>query len=200
MKTATLAKPTTREATIKSKINKVSARKLRVRKILVPVDFSEASLVAIGYASKIATRLGAELNLIHVFEPPPPLVGMEGSPLYISDPSAAIHARQHLRNVAEVNDLPLRPEHIHVTEGRAFEEICRLARKLGIELIIIPTRGHTGLKHLALGSTAESVVRHSVCPVLVLRGHSMPRSNGKLPAALPSFGESLCQSTSRIAL
>ncbi len=55
------------------------------------------------------------------------------------------------------------------SKGRPFDEICRLARDLSIDLIIIATRGNTGVKHLVLGSTAERVVRYSPCPVLVVR-------------------------------
>jgi nucleotide-binding universal stress UspA family protein len=55
-------------------------------------------------------------------------------------------------------------------KGRPFEEICRLAQEIDIDLIVIATRGNTGLKHLVLGSTAERVVRYSPCPVLVVRG------------------------------
>jgi nucleotide-binding universal stress UspA family protein len=77
--------------------------------------------------------------------------------------------RHHLKDVAKKYSVPLRPENIHARRGRPFEEICRLARDCEIDLIITPTRGHTGLKHLILGSTAERVVRYSACPVLVVR-------------------------------
>jgi len=187
VKTATSEKRATHRPVLRRKPDKVRARKFSVRKLLVPVDFSEPSLVAIGYASAVATRLGAELNLVHIVEPLPPFVGTGDIPVFVSDPEIGMRARQHLRNVANVHGLPLRPEHIHVNEGHAFEEICRLARKLDIDLIVIPTRGHTGLKHLALGSTAESVVRYSPCPVLVLRANLESGTHVKLPAALPSF-------------
>ena len=64
----------------------------------------------------------------------------------------------------------MRPENLRAVKGRAFEEICRLGRDTGIDLIVLATRGNTGLKHLALGSTAERVVRYSSCPVLVMHG------------------------------
>jgi len=49
-------------------------------------------------------------------------------------------------------------------------EICKLAEEIKADLVVMPTRGHGGLKHIALGSTAERVVRHSPCPVLIPRG------------------------------
>jgi universal stress protein A len=56
-----------------------------------------------------------------------------------------------------------------VCVGRASWEIVRLARECGADLIILATHGHTGLKHVLLGSTAEYVVRHAPCPVLTVR-------------------------------
>ena len=183
MKTATVDIPRIRVSGTKPRLGTFGAKKMLLRKILVPVDFLKPSVAAINYASKVATRLGAELNLIHVFESPTPLVGMNGMPLYVSDTEVGIRARAHLETTAKRHGIPLRAEHIHVKEGRAFEEICQLARKIDIDLIIMPTRGNTGLKHLVLGSTAERVVRHSPCPVLVLRSGSKPAGTGKLPAA-----------------
>jgi nucleotide-binding universal stress UspA family protein len=63
---------------------------------------------------------------------------------------------------------------IHVLklrEGRAYEEICGVARRLNADLIVIATHGYTGYKRTFLGSTAERVVQHSPCPVLVVRRH-----------------------------
>ena len=51
-----------------------------------------------------------------------------------------------------------------------FDEICRLAQTVPADLVVMPTHGRTGLKHVFLGSTAERIVQHSSCPVLVTRG------------------------------
>jgi nucleotide-binding universal stress UspA family protein len=56
-----------------------------------------------------------------------------------------------------------------VRHGSASHEIVDAARSLKIDLIIVPTRGHSGLKRILLGSTAERLVRHAPCPVLVVR-------------------------------
>jgi nucleotide-binding universal stress UspA family protein len=82
--------------------------------------------------------------------------------------SSSIH--KQLKDVAQKYSIALGPENLHAVKGRAFEEICRLGRDTGIDLIVIATRGNTGVKHLALGSTAERVVRYSSCPVLVTHG------------------------------
>jgi universal stress protein A len=53
--------------------------------------------------------------------------------------------------------------------GTPYEQIIKVARERGVDLIIIATHGYTGLKHFLLGSTTERVVRVSPCPVLVVR-------------------------------
>lgn len=56
-----------------------------------------------------------------------------------------------------------------VVEGKPAEMICRTAESESADVIIIPTHGHSGLKHALLGSVAEKVVRHAPCSVLVVR-------------------------------
>ena len=55
--------------------------------------------------------------------------------------------------------------------GITYEEICAAARELKADLIVLATHGYTGYKRVFLGSTAERVVQHSPCPVLVVRHH-----------------------------
>jgi nucleotide-binding universal stress UspA family protein len=59
-----------------------------------------------------------------------------------------------------------------------FDEICRLAQTIPADLVVMPTHGRTGLKHVFLGSTAERIVQHSSCPVLVTRGNVLQANNG----------------------
>ena len=56
-----------------------------------------------------------------------------------------------------------------VLNGGPAHEIARAAQELACDLVVIATHGHTGLKHFLLGSVAEAVVRHAICPVLVVR-------------------------------
>jgi nucleotide-binding universal stress UspA family protein len=79
-------------------------------------------------------------------------------------------ARNRLDQVAVEMKLPPKMmERSLVRFGSAFAEITEAARTLKADLIILATHGHTGLKHVVLGSTAERVVRHASCPVLVVR-------------------------------
>ena len=141
---------------------------VKISNVLVPIDFSEPSLQAVEFALPLVKRLGAELHFVHVFEPDYPVAGMVAMPLILPELQVGRRVRRHLKDVAAKHSLSLRSQNIHAIKGRPFEEICQLAGDLGIDLIVTSTRGHTGLKHLLLGSTAERVVRYSPCPVLVV--------------------------------
>ena len=56
-----------------------------------------------------------------------------------------------------------------VREGEPYAEIVAAARDLTVDLIVLSTHGRTGIAHVVFGSTAEKVVRHAGCPVLVIR-------------------------------
>ena len=75
-----------------------------------------------------------------------------------------------LQGLAKKNAIkPALIEKVVVRSGTPFNEISKAARELRVDVIIISTHGHTGLKHLLLGSTTERVVRHADCPVFVVR-------------------------------
>jgi len=169
------------------KIREERHARLQIRSILVPTDFSKPSLRAIEFALPLVKKFGAQLHLVHVFALDYPLASMAAMPLILPDLEVGKRVRRHLRDVARTYSLRLGHENIHALRGRAFEEICRLARAQNIDLIITSTRGLTGLKHLALGSTAERVVRYSPCPVLVLHPFGKTGRNGKMTKGQLSF-------------
>ena len=114
--------------------------------------------------SSVARSVQAELHLV-LFMPPRPARRWFRRSSFRNLRSAASPIA--FARVAQDQALALRRVSLHAA-GRPYEQICRLARRLEIDLIITATRGRTGLKHLALGSTAERVVRHAPCPVLVV--------------------------------
>ncbi|MDQ2919166.1 MAG: universal stress protein [Verrucomicrobiota bacterium] len=156
---------------------------------MVPTDFSRASQEALEVAHSLGKQFRAALHLVHVVEPEQPMADLVAMPLIVPAIEFRRRVRRHLRDVAHRHGISL--ANIHVARGRPFEEICRLAKKCGIDLIVTATRGQTGFKHFALGSTAERVVRHSSSPVLVVpaRGREKFRRNGHETAA--SFGKIL---------
>ncbi len=151
---------------VRRKIRKPSG--LKIENVLVPIDFSERSIELLEYARALSRQFGADLHLVHVNEPDYPLVSMMGMPLALPPVQVAQGVRRHLKDVATKRGLELEPGNVHALEGRPFEEICRLACAKAIDLIVVSTRGNTGLKHLLLGSTAERIVRYSPCPILVV--------------------------------
>lgn len=144
------------------------------------IDFSQPSLQALEFALPLVKQFGAELHLVHVFPPDYPLASMLAMPLVVPELTVGKRVRRHLKDVAKKLSVQLGHENIHALRGRPFEEICRLAREKSIDLIITSTLGVTGLKHLALGSTAERIVRYSPCPVLVVRPGNGKRAKREL--------------------
>ena len=142
---------------------------LEVKNILVPVDFSDNSLAALQYAMRFAVRFGAALRVIHVIEPPTFMSNIQNVPLTLSNEAVAAKTHKELESLIASQV----PDSINSTKvvrrGVPYDEIVSEARRSSADLIIIATRGYSGLKHAVMGSTAERVVRHAPCPVLVVR-------------------------------
>lgn len=140
----------------------------------MPTDFSECGSYALSYAASFARTTGAKLICLHVIEPIVPAVGYTGfaaDPLSLTDVSEQLEAsaERELPKIAdceECNDIPT--EEV-ITHGDAAAEIVRVAKEKDVDLIVIASHGRTGLGRILFGSTAESVVRHAHCPVLVVK-------------------------------
>ena len=150
-----------------------SARRasVKIANILVPLDFSRRSLKALKYALPFAERFGSTLHLVHAFEYEYPMSILAAMPLAISEAEVARSATRRLQATAKKHAAALAPENCHVVKGRAYQAVCQLARRLETDLIVTTTHGHTGLRHVFLGSTAERIVQHAPCSVLVVREH-----------------------------
>ena len=156
---------------------------LNLQNIVVPIDFSEMSAQAIQIAKRLTRRFGASIHLAHVRQfnyaadfvaPVPPMVPFSFMP-YEQD--AEQTALKDLKKVA--SECGISSAACDVLSGAPpFDEICRLGQTIPADLVVMPTHGRTGLKHLFLGSTAERVVQHSTCPVLVTRGKALQSNNG----------------------
>ena len=142
---------------------------LKPTHILVPVDFSETSRLGIDYALEVCAKFSARLTLLHV-QKPPVVPGTELGFNYAEYLEHLSHtAAERLREVAATLPASANPQ-IKVLEGIPWDLIVQYAAENGVDLIVMPTHGRSGLKHLLLGSVAERVVRHAHCPVLVVRG------------------------------
>lgn len=140
----------------------------QLKKILVPVDFSECSRKALQYAIPLARQFGAELTLLYVMEPLVLLPTAEALPQVMAESAEDAQASLEILRETVGDDLACQTL---VRDGSPHLEIVDAAKALDIDLIILSTHGRTGLGHILLGGTAEKVVRRAGCPVLIVREH-----------------------------
>ncbi|MGB3510387.1 MAG: universal stress protein [Microcoleaceae cyanobacterium] len=135
------------------------------KSVLVPIDFSEESVGAINVALEFVEDT-SHLWVLHVL-----------SPLNPAEPGVRWHTvddqtrKQHIEKVfrERVQGVEYEGINFSVGFGTPGPEILDYAQEKKVELIVIPSHGHTGIGRFLLGSVAERVVRYSHCPVLVLR-------------------------------
>jgi nucleotide-binding universal stress UspA family protein len=141
---------------------------IKIKTILVPLDFSRASMEALDYAVAFATQFQAAIHLVHV-HPADELLSAPGAGHLLLQSAEAIERLNEELVGIHRKHASFCPENCHVRGGRPYQEIVELAREIDADLIVLSTRGHTGLKRVLLGSTAERVVRFASRPVLVVR-------------------------------
>ncbi len=143
-----------------------------IQKILVPIDFSDPSGLALAHATELARSFHAEVALLHVYEHPVyPYV-------YAPVPAvASVEQIQGIRQratagleklVARDGDPSLRYS-MEVVEGQPASEIADFAQRTGCDLIVAASHGLSGLERLVLGSTCDHIIRRSELPVLVVK-------------------------------
>jgi len=145
---------------------------MRVKKLMLATDFSESSKAALKMATTMRDQFAGHLDVLHAFDPK----GLEyaaghylmptmGS--WLSERVASLHGLAE-KTLAELCD-KLGPCSRHLVEGPPGDMIVRFAREHAIDMIIMGTHGHEGLKRLVMGSVAEQVVRHAPCAVLIIK-------------------------------
>ncbi len=144
---------------------------LTIKKILVPIDFSDYSKSALRYSVNFAKSFNASITLIYVVEPIiyPPDFSMGQIAIPTVNTEWDERAKEELDKLAK-NEIPAEVKvKTLIKTGKPFVEIIETAKEEDTDLIIIATHGHTGVEHILFGSTAEKVVRKAPCPVLTLR-------------------------------
>lgn len=140
----------------------------KIRRILVPTDFSLAAGTAYRFAGHLRTRTDADLIVLHVIAPVYYVERLDLTLLVREARKAAEH------NVATLKPAPTRTL---IKEGIPHHTVIQTASALDIDLIVMGTHGRSGLERLVLGSVAENVLRHAPCPVLTVRRSSRPAAN-----------------------
>ena len=141
-----------------------------IKKILVPHDFSESSATAIRHATAWAGALGAEITLLHVVEPVvyPEFYSVDTLP---DDLMARLEEKS--KSALEAAAAELSGEvsmRLAVETGPAADTIIGFADPSDFDLVVMATRGLSGLEHILLGSVAESVIRGCGVPMLTIPG------------------------------
>ena len=143
---------------------------LRFHTILVPMDFSPEAHKALELAGELAKSAGpAHLILLHAYFLP---VEMEALAAEQNLPILELlsnEASKELEQILEgLQDAGISSEFL-VSRGYPEQVIVELAQEKDVDLIVMGTRGRTGLAHVALGSIAERVVRDAPCPILTVK-------------------------------
>ena len=146
-----------------------------VKKILVPVDFSEHSAKALEFAVDLALKYGTSLTILHVND-----LAINLAPYGPLPPSLIDNAAQEAQALLDqtknqVMALGVRQVDSSLLDGMAFHEIVLFAEQGNYDLIVMGTHGRSGFNRFMLGSVAERVVRRARRPVLTvaLRGDAL---------------------------
>jgi nucleotide-binding universal stress UspA family protein len=157
-------------------------QRVTFRHILFATDFSAAANLALPYAAGLARSFGAKLYALHVKEPanyalPPEL----WQPAQLADDREV----QRLRDAVNRDFPEITPEVLE-GEGGVWQALASVIETLPIDLVVVGTRGRTGVEKVLLGSQAEEVLRRATCPVLTVGPHAQPEDGkrGKIASIL----------------
>ena len=143
---------------VRSVLGRVKASYPRIQHVLVPLDFSGKSRQALRYAVPLAQKFSAKIHLVHVLPAP----GRAGLP---DLPRLRHNAIKRLGEMSALLPPRVRAGNA-VLVGAPAEQILTLAARNNIDLIVLTTKGLSGLKRVLVGSTAEQIMRQALCPVM----------------------------------
>ncbi|MEL6536723.1 MAG: universal stress protein [Bacteroidota bacterium] len=150
-----------------------------MKHILVPTDFSEQAMVATQVATQLGKNAKAKVTLLNVVEVPGgPSFSTTGPAATGSDPSNSVFVLSMLKIAKEkmeelVNEDQFEGSDLHylVTVGNPYTQIQEITEKENIDLVVMGTKGATGIEEFLVGSNTERVVRLSKAPVLTLKSN-----------------------------
>jgi nucleotide-binding universal stress UspA family protein len=144
-------------------------------RILVPVDGSPTSGAGLAEAVKLAKLTGARVQLLHVVDDMPFVMGTDGFGTMSADilgvmKEAGQAVLNKARALVEKSGVPVETVLFDTLDGRLSERVARQALDWNANLIVLGTHGRRGVERMVLGSGAEQIVRSSPVPVLLVRG------------------------------
>ena len=164
--------------------------RLTFRNVLFASDFSYAANCALPYAAGLATSFGARLIALHVQEP----ANYALPPEMWQSAQQALDLEMEALGKSLHHDFPELKTEVVAGEGGVWPSLAAAVAKFKIDLIVVGTRGRTGMEKVLLGSTAEEILRHSPCPVLTVGPHAQSElgRRGKIVSILyaTDFGSS----------
>ena len=145
------------------------------KRLLVPVDFSDPSFLALRRAIDLASDFGgANLMILYVVPSDGGWLNIGREEFHALDESLQKQAGEELRALAETHVPPTVPVDLEVRIGRPAEEIVAAASEANCDVIVISTHGRTGLDRYLIGSVAERVMGLAPCPVYLIPALQQP--------------------------
>jgi nucleotide-binding universal stress UspA family protein len=145
---------------------------IKLKKVLLPTDFSESARHAFTYALSFAREYDAALYLLHVVEVMPMGYAGELFPESMTEVVSQISGYVQAELVKLADDARARGcavVHQRVERGKPSSEVVRVAREETIDMIVLGTHGQGVLNRALFGSTTDRIMRKAPCPVLVCR-------------------------------
>jgi nucleotide-binding universal stress UspA family protein len=144
------------------------------QKILIPIDFSETSMIAVEHGANTAKLFNAELILLHVVEKHWEKFSVVAPELRVDAPTDLINSiEKRLEDIA-VNILSkygVKSTSI-TSDGNIFSEIISISKEQNVDLIVMGTHGTSGVVEFFAGSNTYKVVTEAKCPVLSVRAQA----------------------------
>jgi nucleotide-binding universal stress UspA family protein len=146
---------------------------IKLSRILVPVDFSRASIKPLGYASAMVKAHGAKIVLLHVTKPISFCADYGYGPVnrQVTDDAQVRRDRSRLTRSARKHLPPGSVEDVLIRSGDTSAQIIGAASEVEADLIVLYAHERNDSNALGSHKTAERVTRSAQCPVLVVRSH-----------------------------
>lgn len=152
-----------------------------MKNILVPTDFSENAMNALLYAKELACAFKGRLTLVHTFQ-----VYQRSDMLVSMEKVLRKEAEKGMEAFLDKAALTV-PVETKILKGDAVHTISDLAEEGGYDLIVMGTKGASGLREVFLGSTTGGVMRHTSAPIIAIPENYIPRPIKKIAVGIANL-------------